>query len=56
MLKHIAAHNAPHAFAAVERVIRPELEAVPSSELAHTLGIAVLVDRFEPTITRLSPI
>ncbi len=55
MLKHIAAHNAPHGFAAVERVIRPEPEAVPSSELAYTLGIAVPVDRFAPTITQLSP-
>ena len=51
MLKHVAAHNAPHAVAAVERVIRPEPEAVPSSELAHTLGIAVPVDHFVPTIT-----
>lgn len=25
MLKHIAAHNAPHAFSAVELVIRPAL-------------------------------
>ena len=29
MLKHIAAHNSSRAFAAVERVIRPEPEAVP---------------------------
>jgi hypothetical protein len=32
MLKHIAAHDASHAFAAVECVIRPEPEAVPSIE------------------------
>lgn len=32
MLKHIAAHDASRAFAAVERVIRPEPEAVPSIE------------------------
>jgi len=38
MLKHIAAHDAPHAFTAVERVIRPEPEAVPSIESAP--GIA----------------
>ncbi len=29
MLKHIAAHNSSRAFAAVERVILPEPEAVP---------------------------
>jgi hypothetical protein len=32
MLKHIAAHDASHAFAAVERVFRSEPEAVPSIE------------------------
>jgi hypothetical protein len=38
MLKHIAAHDASHASAAIERVIRPEPEAVPSIESAP--GIA----------------
>jgi hypothetical protein len=31
ILKHMAAHNASHTFAAVERVIRPEPELVPSN-------------------------
>ena len=29
MLKHMAAHNAAHAFPAVSPVIRPEVEAIP---------------------------
>jgi hypothetical protein len=31
MLKHMAHHNASHTFAAVERVIRLEPEAVPAN-------------------------
>jgi hypothetical protein len=38
MLKHMAAHNASRAFAAVEHVTRPEPEAVPSSDLASALS------------------
>jgi hypothetical protein len=38
MLKHMAAHNASGAFAAVEHVTRPVPEAVPSSELAPVLS------------------
>jgi hypothetical protein len=33
MLRHIAAHNAPGAFIAVERVIRSEPESVPTNAL-----------------------
>jgi hypothetical protein len=40
MLKHMAAHNASRAFAAVGRVMRPEPEAISSSELAPTLSAA----------------
>jgi hypothetical protein len=36
MLKHMAAHNASRAFAAVGLVMRPEPEAVPSDELFST--------------------
>lgn len=50
ILKHMAAHNASRAFA-VGSVIRPEPEAVRSSESAP--GIAVAVDRFESPITQL---
>jgi hypothetical protein len=38
MLKHMAAHNASHAFATVERNMRPGPEAVPSDELSSTLS------------------
>jgi hypothetical protein len=38
MLKHMAAHNASRAFAAVERDMRPEPEAIRSSELLPTLS------------------
>jgi len=51
MLKHMAAHNASRAFATVGRVIRPEPEAVTSSESAP--GIAVPVDRVEPSFAQL---
>ena len=54
MLKHMAANNASRAFATAGRVIRPELEAVPSIESAP--AIAVPVDRTEPPITELSPL
>jgi hypothetical protein len=32
MLKHMAAHNASRAFAAVEGVVRPEPEVIPAVE------------------------
>ena len=35
MLKHMAAHNASRAFAAVGCVMQPESEADPSSELVN---------------------
>ena len=38
MLKHMTAHNASRAFAAVESVIRPEPEAAPSDELSSALS------------------
>jgi hypothetical protein len=53
MLKHMAAHNASRAFATVGRVIRPEPEAVPSTESAPALGIPAPIDRFEFPITHL---
>ena len=57
MLKHMAAHNASRAFAAGGRVIRPEPGAVPSNELVPALSASpVIVDRFEPPITQLSPL
>ena len=34
MLKHMAAHNASRAFAAVQSVVRPEPEATPAVEPA----------------------
>jgi hypothetical protein len=37
MLKHMAAHNASRAFAAVGRVLSPEPQPVPTSELALSL-------------------
>jgi hypothetical protein len=37
MLKHMAAHSASRAFAAVGRVIRPKPEGVSMIELASTL-------------------
>ena len=37
MLKHMAAHNTSRAFAAVESVIRPELEAVLAVEPSPAL-------------------
>ena len=38
MLKHMAAHNASRAFATVERDMRPEADAIPSTELTCTLS------------------
>jgi hypothetical protein len=56
ILKHMAAHNASRAFAAVGRVMQPEREAVPASELPPpALGISGPVDRSELPITQLSP-
>ena len=52
MLKHMAAHNTS-AVAAVERLRRPEPEAVPSRELAPALGIPAAVDRVALPITQL---
>jgi hypothetical protein len=47
MLKHVAAHNASRAFAAVGPVMRPEPEVVPSDELSpHALAIPARGDRF----------
>jgi hypothetical protein len=40
MLKHMAAHNASRAFAAVDSVIRPEPEPVPSRELSPALSVS----------------
>src|SRR6202020_3549719 len=45
ILKHMATHNASHAFASVERVTGPEMEVVPVIASAHTLGIPPRVDR-----------
>jgi hypothetical protein len=56
MLKHMAAHNASLAVAAVERPRQPEPEAGASSELAPALGIPAPVDRVEPPITQLGPL
>jgi hypothetical protein len=57
ILKHMAAHNASRAFAAVGRVMQPEKEAVPASELPPpALGIPEPVDRSELPITQLSPV
>ena len=38
MLKHMAAHNASHAFAAVEKAMQTELDIVPSDKLFPTLS------------------
>jgi len=38
MLKHIAAHNASRAFAAVERVMVPESEAILAAEPVPALS------------------
>jgi hypothetical protein len=56
ILKHMAAHNAPHALASVGRVSRPELEIVPIIELAHAPGVPPGVDRSESAIAQLSPL
>jgi len=37
MLKHMAAHNASRAFAAIESVVRPEPEAIPAVDPIPTL-------------------
>lgn len=51
ILKHMAAHNASHAFASVGRVVRPDLEIVPIVECAPAR-----VDRSESPIAQLSPV
>jgi len=54
MLKHMAAHNASPAVAAVERPRRPELEGVPIIELARALSVQATMDHFESPITQPS--
>jgi hypothetical protein len=56
ILKHMAIHNASHAFAPVGRVTQPQLENVPITELAQPLGVPARVDRSESPIARLSPL
>jgi hypothetical protein len=56
-LKHMAAHNASRAFAPVGHDMRPEPEAIPSSELTPGLsGIPAPLDRFDAPVTQLSPL
>jgi hypothetical protein len=55
ILKHMAAHNASHAFASVGRVTRPALEIVPIIELGHALGVPARLDRPDSPIAQLSP-
>ena len=48
ILKHMATHNASHAFASVERVTGPEVEGVSviaSTASAHPLSVPARVDR-----------
>ncbi|HXO35721.1 MAG TPA: hypothetical protein VN901_25560 [Candidatus Acidoferrales bacterium] len=45
ILKHMATHNASHAFASVERATGPEVEVVSVIASAHPLGIPARVDR-----------
>ena len=45
ILKHMATHNASHAFASVERVTGPEVEGVSVIASAHPLGVSARVDR-----------
>jgi len=51
MLKHMAAHNASRAFATVGRVVQPEPEVVPATELAPAQSVPAPVT----PITQLSP-
>ena len=39
ILKHMATHNASHAFASVERVAALEVEGVPVIASVHPLGV-----------------
>jgi hypothetical protein len=39
ILKHMATHNASHAFASVEHVTGPEVEGVSVIASAHPLGV-----------------
>ena len=57
--KHSEAHGYPRRLLllrAVERVIRPQLEKVPITELAQPLGVPARVDRSDCPIARLSPL
>jgi len=45
ILKHMATHNASHAFASVEHVTGPEVEGVSVIASAHPLGVPARVDR-----------
>jgi len=45
ILKHMATHNASHAFASGERVTGPEVEGVSAIASAHSLGVPARVDR-----------
>jgi hypothetical protein len=45
ILKHMATHNASHAFASVERVTGPELEGVSVIASTDPLGLPARVDR-----------
>jgi hypothetical protein len=55
-LKHMAAHNASRAFAAVGRVTQPEKEAIPSAELPPPApGIPGPVDSSALPLTQLVP-
>jgi hypothetical protein len=44
ILKHMANHNASHAFASVERVAGPKVEGVSVIASAHRLGVPERVD------------
>jgi len=56
ILKHMAAHNASRAFAAVGRVTQPEKEAIPSAELPPPApGIPGPVDSSALPLPQLVP-
>ena len=52
MLKHMAAHNASRAFAAVQSVVRPEPEAIPAVEPRPRAPCGA-VGGVDPPITQL---
>jgi hypothetical protein len=57
MLKHMAAHQATRAFAAVETTTQPKLPAViPASALSPALGVPALVNRPDSPIAQPSPV